>query len=530
MSASKFDALVEAGNPIGEIIAVESFLVKVRGLQPINIHALVMFEDNSKGYVHQIFEDYVMVFHMGTKKLRIGMVAVLQHTQLSARVGKNYIGRVVSVLGEPLDGKGLIEPDGTWPIFHDAPMLFERERLNKPLETGITAIDVLFSIVRGQRMAMLGDSKSGKSSLATQIAINQRNTDITTIYVLITKRRSDVIELVDRLTVNGAMDKTIVIVSTVFDSLVLNYLAPYIGASMGEYLWQHLNMDTLVIYDDLTNHAMTYREISLIAGVSPGRDSYPGDMFYTHSSLVERAGLLKHNHASQTIIPITYAPEGDITAYLPTNVMSMTDGQWVLDMSIFRESMRPALSTSLSVTRVGGVGQNKRQKALAVRTAKALVAYKQAEQYAHFGSELSDESQADLSRGENLYALLNQTVGETYSFMEQQLLLDIVLNLGGNESVDIEGLKQAAIQYAPNVAVDEDGHDNYETLRDELKSKFIIEQNNTNKDVAPAPVEPASEDPANQKPEKKRSHYLHHDKKKKHEKDTAVQSQKKDDE
>lgn len=526
MNKTKFQTLIDAGNPLGEIVAVEGFLIKVRGLQPSNMHALILFEDGSKGYVHHILEDHVLVFHMGSKKLRIGMVAVVQHNVLSTRVGKNYIGRVITVLGEPLDEKGLIEPDGTWPVFHEAPMLYERERLNKPLETGITTIDVLFSVVRGQRMALLGDSKSGKSSLTTQIAINQRNTDITTIYVLIAKRRLDIVELVDRLTVNGAMDKTIVIVATVFDSLVMNYLAPYVGAAMGEYLWQHCGMDTLVIYDDLTSHAMTYREMSLIAGVSPGRDSYPGDMFYTHSSLVERAGLLKRNHASQTIVPIIYAPDSDITAYLPTNVMSMTDGQWVLDMRVFREVMRPAISTGLSVTRVGGVGQNKRQKTLSVQTAKALAAYNQAEQYAHFGSELSDESQADLRRGKNLYALLNQSIGETYSFMEQQLLLDIVMNLAGNESVDIEGMKQAAIQYAPNVTEDENGVGNYEQLRDELKTKFLIEKNDaTAVEVAPVPEE--QDDKTDKENSHKKTSFLHH-KKKKHSADKASDESPKD--
>jgi F-type H+/Na+-transporting ATPase subunit alpha len=505
MNHDKFQALVDSGRPVGEIIAVEGFLIKVRGLQPVNEHALILFEDGSKGYVHMIQEDYVVVFHMGSEKLRIGLVAVVQHDSLSARVGKKYIGRVISVFGEPLDGKGLIEPDGTWPIFHTAPMLYERERLDTPLETGIAAVDVLFSIVRGQRMALLGDSKSGKSSLATQIAINQRNTDITTIYVLIAKRRLDVIELVDRLTVNDALEKTIVIVATSFDSLVVNYLAPYVGAAMGEYLWQHMGQDTLVIYDDLANHAMAYREISLIAGVSPGRDSYPGDMFYRHSSLVERAGLLSRNHASQTVIPITYAPDGDITAFLPTNVMSMTDGQWVLDMAIFRENMRPAVSTGLSVTRVGSVGQNERMKALAEQTRKALAAYAQAEEYAHFGSELSVESQADLQRGKNLHTLFNQAIGETYTFLEQQILLDIVLHLGQEELVDILGLKQAVRQYAPNI-VDTDEESNYEQQRDELKSKFLVEKGQIEKE--PEVVMPKEPEAVEEKPTKKHAYRI----------------------
>lgn len=492
MANKKFQELVDLGNQVGEVVGVDKFLVKVRGLQPINVHAVVMFDDGSKGYVHHVYETYVMVLHLGSRTLEIGAVVVLQHHKLVTRVGRNYVGRVVSVLGEPLDGLGPIEPDGTWPIFHNAPMLYERELLDTPLETGITTLDILFSIVRGQRMALLGDGKSGKSSLATQIAINQRSTDITTIYVLIGKRRADLVELRDRLEKNGALEKTIIIASTMFESLVINYLAPYVAAAMGEYFWQELNQDTLVVYDDLTSHAMAYREISLIAGVSPGRDSYPGDMFYVHSQLVERAGKLNRNHASQTIIPVVYAPSGDITAYLPTNVMSMTDGQWILDMAVFKEIMRPAISTGMSVTRVGGVGSNKRQKALAVETSKALSAYRQAEEYAHFGSELSPESSAALKKGKTLYSLFNQVIGETYSLVDQQFLLDIVHGLTFEETIDMDGLKKAVPEYSKRL-VEDDEKSNFDELRDELKARFLIQHDAGAEEKASAPK---SDEPA----------------------------------
>lgn len=506
MANKKFQDLVDRGNQVGEVVAVDRFLVRVRGLQPINTHALIMFDDGSKGYVHHVFETYVVVLHMGPKSLPVGTIAVLQHHKLVARVGKNYVGRVISVLGEPLDGKGPIVPDGTWPIFHNAPMLFERELLDKPLETGIITLDILFSIVRGQRMALLGDGKSGKSSLATQIAINQRSTDIITIYVLIGKRRADLIELIDRLEKNGAMEKTIIIASNMFESLVLNYLAPYVAAAMGEYFWQELAQDTLVIYDDLTSHAMAYREISLIAGVSPGRDSYPGDMFYVHSQLVERAGKLGSNHATQTIIPIVYAPSGDITAYLPTNVMSMTDGQWILDMAVFKEIMRPAVSTGMSVTRVGGVGQNKRQKALAGATSKALSAYRQAEEYAHFGSELSAESTAALRKGKNLYALFNQIIGETYSLVDQQFLLDIIHGLTAEETIDIDGLKKAVAEYSARLQNDDTDESNFDALRDELKSRFLVQhaEETTKPEDAPKPEEKSAESTEKSKKSKKK--------------------------
>jgi len=232
-------------------------------------------------------------------------------------------------------------------------------------------------------------------------------------------------------------------------------------------------MDTLVIYDDLTSHAQAYREISLLAGVSPGRDSYPGDMFYTHSSLVERAGRLESNHASQTILPIVYAPAGDITAYLPTNVMSMTDGQWILDMAVFKDTMRPAISTGLSVTRVGGVGQNKRQKGLAAALNKTLAGYRQAEEYAHFGTELSPEAQADYNKGKILFQLMGQEIGEGYSLMDQQFLLDIVLSSKLGEKIDVKKMKELVKEYSAKV-VDEKDNSNFDTLRDDLKSKVLI--------------------------------------------------------
>jgi F-type H+/Na+-transporting ATPase subunit alpha len=470
-----FQELVEKGKPVGEIIGIDSFLVKVRGLQPCNVHALIRFEDGSKGYVHHVYEDYVMVMKLGTTVLHVGMVCVIQHEELLTKVGKNFVGRVVNIFGEPIDGKGPIVPDAVWEVFHNAPMLYERKLLDTQLETGITVLDINFSLVRGQRMAVLGDGKVGKTAMTTQIAINQKNSDITVIYVLIAKRQRDVSQLVDRLEKNDALKKAIIIVTNMFESLVATYLAPYIGAAHGEYFWQQCAMDTLVIYDDLTSHAQAYREISLIAGVSPGRDSYPGDMFYTHSSLVERAGRLDRNGATQTILPLIYAPGGDITAYLPTNVMSMTDGQWILDAAIFKETMRPAISTGLSVTRVGGVGQNKRQKALAAALNKTLAGYRVAEEYAHFGTELSPEAQADYDKGKALFQLMTQAIGEGYNLVEQQFLLDLVLGAKEYEKIDIKKMKELVHDVAKQLQEDKKTlQGNFEQLRDGLKAQVVI--------------------------------------------------------
>jgi len=465
-----FDQLVSAGHPVGEVIAVDRFIIKVKGLQPVNMHSLILFEDGSKGYVHHIYEEHVVILHLGTKSITIGMTAVIQHDQLVTKVGKDFIGRVVSVTGEPLDGKGPIAADAVWPVFSPAPPFHDREALDTQLETGITVVDTLFPLMRGQRMALLGDGKSGKSTMATQIALNQANTDVISVYVLIAKRRSDVDMLLTRLLSFDAMKQSIVIVSTMADSLIMSYLAPYVACSMAEYLWQQCNQDVLLIYDDLTAHAHTYREIALLSGMSPGRDSYPGDMFYVHSSLLERAGKLASNHKTLTTIPMVFAAGGDITSYLPTNVMSITDGQWILDMNIFRDTMRPAVNVGLSVSRVGGRGQSPRQKKLAGQVFKTLTAHKEAQEFARFGSELAVEAQQALMRGNLLYKLLNQVPGERYTLTAQTLALDVALNLEEHQSLNLDVLKKSVNEYATKVTDDA----SYEAVRDELRKKTLM--------------------------------------------------------
>lgn len=455
-----FQRLVEADNLTGEVVAVNSFLIEVKGLEGVRLGAQVLFEDGQRGMVREAYGDKVILFNIDSEKMVVGTLAVVEMDMLSIPVGKGLIGRVVSPMGKPLDGKGPIKSTATSGAFNPAPGIMARSMLNEQLASGVSAVDSFFPIVLGQRIAIIGDSKSGKSTFLGQLSANQEGTKRIAVYVLIGKRKVDVERLLAELNDSGAMEHTIVVLADIFDSLTQSYLAPYTACSMAEHLW-YGGEDVIIMYDDLSSHAEAYRQLSLLQEVDPGRDSYPGDIFYAHSSLLERAGKLLTNGKTLTSLPVVLAPNDDITAYLSTSIMSITDGQIIFSLGIFRQGIRPAVNAGLSVSRVGGQAQTNRQKRLSSTLFKTIAKYKQAEEFSHFSSQLSKETMIDLTLGKYIYQALQQPPEERLSLVEQQLLLETIMLSGGEMELDVPGLKESVKKIGHTVK-DEKDYDHHE--------------------------------------------------------------------
>lgn len=465
-----FQRLVEADNLTGEVVAVNSFLIEVKGLEGVRLGSQVLFEDGQRGMVREAYGDRVILFNIDSEKMVVGTLAVVENDILSIPVGKNLVGRVVTPMGVPLDGKGPIKTTATSGIFNPAPGIMARSMLNEQLASGVTAVDSFFPIVLGQRIAILGDSKSGKSTFLGQLSANQEGTERIAVYVLMGKRKVDVERLLAELHDSGAMEHTIVVLADIFDSLTQSYLAPYAACAMAEHLW-YGGEDVIIMYDDLSSHAEAYRQLSLLQEVDPGRDSYPGDIFYAHSSLLERAGKLLTNGKTLTSLPVVLTPNDDITAYLSTSIMSITDGQIIFDLGIFRTGIRPAVNAGLSVSRVGGQAQTNRQKRLSSTLFKTLAKYKQAEEFSHFSSQLSKETTIDLTLGKYIYQALQQPPEERHSLAEQQLLLETIMLSGGEMEIDVPALKQSVKKVATQVKDEKD----FDRLEAELLKKHAAE-------------------------------------------------------
>lgn len=469
-----FQDLINTGNPTGEVVAVNEFIITLRGLAPVGINALILFENGAQGLVREVAGDEVVVLNLDVSVVKAGMMAVVENDNLVTNVGEDLIGRVISARGVPLDEGGTPPLSETWPVFNDAPGLIRRDTLDEQLETGVTLIDTLFPVVLGQRIAVLGDSKTGKSSLLLQLIRNQANKRRVTVYVMIAKRPNDIDEAVAQLRNSGALQHSIVVATSVFDSLVESYLAPYVGCAIAEYLWYN-GTDTVVLYDDFTNHAQIHREISLLAGANPGRDSYPGDVFYRHSSLLERAGKLAGNAATLTAIPVVLTPSNDITTYLPTNVISITDGQIIFDSEVLREGMRPAVNTGLSVSRVGGRAQTDHQKYISGQIFQALNNYYTALEFSHFASEMALDAQQNLQLGERILKAMQQTTKELYTLAGQQLLLDVVLNAGTEQNLNMSQLKQWLREQNLDLELPQMDEQQYQQLVQETVNNNLIE-------------------------------------------------------
>ena len=394
----------------GVVILVGDGIAKASGLDKCMAGELVEFPNGSYGMAQNLEEDTVSIVILGTDAgIKEGDTVKRTGRVVSVPVGANLIGRVVNALGEPIDGKGPIEAEGFRPIEMPAPGIIDRQHVDTPLQTGIKAIDSMIPIGRGQRELIIGDRQTGKTTIATDTIVNQKGKDVICIYVAIGQKRSTVAQLVENLSVSGAMDYTIVVSATASELAPMQYIAPYTGCTMGEH-FMHQGKDVLVIYDDLSKHAVAYRAISLLIRRPPGREAYPGDVFYLHSRLLERAARMADNKGggSLTALPIIETQAGDVSAYIPTNVISITDGQIFLETELFNSGVMPAVNPGISVSRVGGDAQIKAMKKVAGSLKLLYSQYRELQSFAQFGSDLDADTKARLALGERIVAVLKQ--------------------------------------------------------------------------------------------------------------------------
>jgi len=401
-----------AAEEVGQVLEVGDGIVRIYGLNNIMAGEMIFFEQaNIEGMALNLEEDSVGAVVLGEyEKIEEGHTVRRMKRLLSVPCGEPMLGRVVDALGHPMDAKGAIETKHFRPIEHPAPGIAARQPVNVPLQTGIKAIDSMIPIGRGQRELIIGDRSTGKTAIAIDTIINQKGKDVICIYVAIGQRRASVASIVKRLTDTGAMDYTIIVSATASDPAPLQYIAPYAGAAMAEYFMYEQGRDTLCIYDDLSKQANAYRQLSLLLNRPPGREAYPGDVFYLHSRLLERSCRLNDDYGggSLTALPIVETQEGEFSAYIPTNVVSITDGQIYLQPELFASGQRPAVDVGMSVSRVGGNAQIKAMKKVAGTLKLDLAQFRELEAFAQLGTELDKDTQRQLDRGRRLVEVLKQ--------------------------------------------------------------------------------------------------------------------------
>ena len=423
----------------GVVILVGDGIAKASGLDKCMAGELVEFPDGSFGMAQNLEEDTVSIVILGSDQgIKEGDTVKRTGRVVSVPVGQALIGRVVNALGEPIDGKGAIAAEAYRPIESPAPGIIERKHVSRPLQTGIKAIDSMIPIGRGQRELIIGDRQTGKTTIATDTILNQKGKDVICIYVAIGQKRSTVAQVVDNLTAGGAMDYTIVVSATASELAPMQYIAPYAGCAMGEY-FMHQGKDVLVIYDDLSKHAVAYRAISLLIRRPPGREAFPGDVFYLHSRLLERAAQLSPElgGGSLTALPIIETQAGDVSAYIPTNVISITDGQIFLETELFNSGIMPAVNPGISVSRVGGDAQIKAMKKVAGSLKLLYSQYRELQSFAQFGSDLDADTKERLALGERIVAVLKQK-NNSPKEVAQQVCIIYAVTHGYLHSIPVE--------------------------------------------------------------------------------------------
>ena len=430
-------------NETGTILMVGDGIARASGLVNCMAGELLEFEDGNFGMAQNLEENSVSIVIFGSDE-NIGEGQTVKRTGkvVSVPVGEAMIGRVVNALGQPIDGAGPIDTKEFRPVESKAPGICERRSVYQPLQTGIKAIDSMIPIGRGQRELIIGDRQTGKTTIATDTIINQKGKDVICIYVAIGQKRSTVASLVENLTRNGAMDYTIVVAATASESSPLQYIAPYSGCAMGEY-FMNQGKDVLIIYDDLSKHAVAYRALSLLIRRPPGREAYPGDVFYLHSRLLERAAKLddEHGGGSLTALPIIETQAGDVSAYIPTNVISITDGQIFLETEHFHSGIMPAVNPGISVSRVGGDAQIKAMKKVAGTLKLIYSQYRELQSFAQFGSDLDADTKARLEQGARIVEVLKQSQNAPVP-VEKQVAILYAVTKGILEKVNVEDVSE----------------------------------------------------------------------------------------
>ena len=428
-------------NETGVVIMVGDGIARVSGLTRCMAGELVEFPNGQYAMAQNLEEDTVSLVILGDDGgIREGDTVKRTGRVVSVPVGNGLIGRVVNALGAPIDGKGAIENDGFRPIERPAPGILDREPVNVPLQTGIKAIDSMIPIGRGQRELIIGDRQTGKTTLAADTILNQNGKDVICIYVAIGQKRSTVAQMVNNLERSGAMDYTIVVSATASELAPMQFIAPYTGCTMGEYFMDQ-GKDVLVIYDDLSKHAAAYRAISLLIRRPPGREAYPGDVFYLHARLLERAAQLNRQKGggSLTALPIIETQAGDVSAYIPTNVISITDGQIFLESELFNAGVMPAVNPGISVSRVGGSAQIKAMKKVSGSLKLLYAQYRELQSFAQFGSDLDADTKARLALGARIVEVLKQKNNQPVDVAHQVCILYAVVN-GHLNNIDPEAV------------------------------------------------------------------------------------------